>query len=346
MLIARNDGDRSLETWAELRRANLAFLKDPRGTTIEDLRTRALDAVEIFEAAHDDSRLARALVILALVAWLRGDAAGMLRSAERALVLARRASDHRIAPLAAMYVGRALVLGPTRCRDAAERVGTMVNDLADDRMAQATCRLELALILSMLGRFDEAREHAGLARAAFEDLGQRRWLAQAASTEGLIAWADDDLDEAERCMRSLPAFLRGQQDAANAVVAASDLARVLCELGRFDEAGELADEIRANAGAYDIEPQIAWRCVRARVLSSRGAHDEAQELARSALELVGSTDFESLHADVLVDVATVYAQADRPAEAQAALRDALERYHDKQGLVWERAAAARLAGLG
>jgi tetratricopeptide (TPR) repeat protein len=281
-----------------------------------------------------------------LVAWLTGDAAEMLRSADLALVLARRAGDARIVPLAAMYVGRALVLGATPCSEAMERVDALVADLSDDRIAQATCRLELALILSMLGRFDEAKEHAALARGAFEDLGQRRWLAQAASTDGLIAWADGDLVEAERRMRSLPAFLRGQQDAANAVVAAADLARVLCDLGRYDEAADLADEIRATAGAYDLEPQIAWRCVRARVLASQGISEEAEELARSALSLVESTDFVSLQADVLVDVATVLAQADRRDDARAALRDALDRYRRKQDLAWGRLAAVRLAELG
>jgi tetratricopeptide (TPR) repeat protein len=269
----------------------------------------------------------------------------MLRSAERALVLARRVNEGRIVPLAAMYVGRALVLGPSPCSEAMERVGALVAELSDDPIAEATCRLELALILSMLGRSEEAKEHTALARGAFEDLGQRRWLTQAASTDGLIAWADGDLREAERRMRSLPGFFRSQQDTSNATMAAADLARVLCDLGRYDEAADLADEIRANAGAHDLEPQIAWRCVRGRTLAERGQHGEAEELIRSAVHLVESTDFVSLQADVLVDLAMVLARADRRDDARTVLRDALDLYQRKQDRSRERLTADRLASL-
>ena len=36
--LARAAGDRPLETWAELRRTELGFLTDPRGTTIDAFR--------------------------------------------------------------------------------------------------------------------------------------------------------------------------------------------------------------------------------------------------------------------------------------------------------------------
>ena len=100
-------------------------------------------------------------------------------------------------------------------------------------MAQATCRLEVAIILAMLERFDGARDHVAFSRNVFEDLGQRRWLAAVSGVEGGIASAEGKLPEAEQELRAGYIFFLGQHDTANAVAAATDLSRVLCELGRF-----------------------------------------------------------------------------------------------------------------
>ena len=98
--IARSAGDRGLETWAELRRAELGFLTDPRATSIEVLRAQALQAISTFEHLGDDGRLAGGLTVLAGLGWLAGSADEMLRTSERA-ALARRAEDWRTIPGAA-----------------------------------------------------------------------------------------------------------------------------------------------------------------------------------------------------------------------------------------------------
>ena len=237
------------------------------------------------------------------------------------------------------------MLGTTPCSRALERLEELAAELEDDATAQAAARLEIATLLSMLGRFDEARSHAAIARETFEDLGQRRWLAGAEETSGLIAWAEGRLEDAAREIRASYAFFRGQDDAANATPTASDLAQVLCELGRYEEAGDLADEVRTQAGTYDLEPQIGWRCVRARVLARQGVHDQAEELVRSAFELVEPTEFLSLQADVLVDLSTVLADSGRPEDAIAPLEDALDRRRRKEDHVGAARAEEKLARL-
>jgi tetratricopeptide (TPR) repeat protein len=343
--IARAAGDRALETWADLRKAELGFLTDPRGTTIEVFRAQALDAISTFEQLGDEGRLAGALTVLAGFGWLTGAADEMLKTSERALTLARRARDWRTIPLAASYLGRALVLGATPCSKAEDRLRSLIDDLAGERMAQATCRLEAAIILSMLERFDEARGHLAFSRGVFEDLGQRRWLAAVSGAEGWIAWAEGLLPMAEQGLRAGYIFFKGQHDTTNATAAASDLSLVLCDLGRFDEAGVLADEVAKGAGVYDLEPQAGWRCVKARVLASRGAFEDADSLARQAIDLISPTEFIDLQADALRHRAEVLIAAGRTADAVTTLERALDAYERKENLASARQVRDRLTSL-
>ena len=273
----------------------------------------------------DDAGVARALEPLATIHWLTGNASAMLDASERALRLAVEAGERRVVTAAVSYVGRALVLGTTPCTQGLQRLEELAAELEDDATAQSAARLEIATLLSMLGRFDEARAHTAIARETFQELGQRRRLAGAEEISGLIAWDEGRLEDAARDIRAGYAFFRGQDDAANATPTAADLAQVLCELGRYEEAADLADEVRAQAGTYDLEPQIGWRCVRARVLSNAGEHDRAEELVRSAFALVEPTEFLSLQADVLVDLSSVLAESGRVEEATSSLEDALDR---------------------
>jgi tetratricopeptide (TPR) repeat protein len=340
--LARAAGDRSLGTWAELRKAELGFLADPHGTTIEVVRAQAVDAISTFEQLGDGGRLAGALTVLSMCGWVAGAADEMLQTSERALSLARHAKDWRTIPLAASYLGRALVLGATPCSEAEERLRSLIDDLEGERMAQATCRLMVAIILAMLERFDEARGHVTFSRSVFEDLGQRRWLAAASGTEGLVASAEGKLDEAERGLRAGYSFFQRQHDTANAVRAATDLSQVLCELGRFDEAGALADEVAKGAGAHALEEQVGWRCVKARVLATRGEFDEAEALARQALDLISPTEFLDFQADALVHLGEVLRAAGRTSDAAEALQQAIDAYDLKGDLAGEHKARDRL----
>jgi class 3 adenylate cyclase/tetratricopeptide (TPR) repeat protein len=344
--LARAAGDRPLETWAELRRAELGFLTDPRGTTIDVFRDQALEAIATFERLGDDGRLAGALTVLADCDWFIGAADEMLQTSARALSLARSASDWRTIPLAASYFGRALVLGTTPFPEAEERLGRLIEDLADERMARATCRLEMALILAMLERFDEARDHVAFSRGVFEDLGQRRWLAAVSGVEGLVAFAEGRLDEAERGVRISYTFYQRQHDTANTVGAATDLCQVLCALDRFDEAGALADEVVKGAGVYDLEQQAGWRSVKARVLASRGEHEEAEALALAAVERIRPTEFLDLRSDAIVHLAEVILASGRTPDARVALHEAIDGYRRKGNLAGARRVQERLATLG
>ena len=330
--LAHRMHDRSLVTLARIRLAEMTLLGDPRGTTLDAMRVVAEDAVAVFEELGDDGRLAESLMLIAVLSWVSGSAEDMLETSARALGLARGAGSPRMSALAASYVGRALALGPVPCHIAVTRLTTLIGELEHDRLAQATCRLEQAWLLAMMKRFAEAEAETTAAREVFEDLGQRRWLAAAAGTAGLIAWAAGRTDEAEERVRHEYRFFHSQGETSNATPAACDLAHVLCDLGRFAEADELVDEVVKGAGIYDVEPQAGWRSARARILAHLGEREEAERLADEAVALVAPTDLVDLRADTWRYRADVLDAIGRSGDAAADRAHAAEAYRAKGNL--------------
>jgi tetratricopeptide (TPR) repeat protein len=331
-----------LAAWAELRRDEVSFFTDPRGTSVDELRERATSVAGALERAGDGAHLAAVLEFLAVLAWLSGSAEEMVATAERALDLGRSAGNRRTVAVAAGYVGRGLQLGPTPLDEVLARLTDLMSELVEDRVAQAACRLERAVTLAMLERPNDAASDVASAVEVLEELGQHRWLAAASGVAGLTLWASGDPEAAEGKLRSGYTFFHNQGDVANATPAACDLAHVLCDLGRFGEAARLADEVAAAAGEYDLEPQIGWRTAHARARSAAGDHDGAARLIDEASALASATDFLGLQGDTELYRAQVRFAAGRNDEARAAIEAAAALYGRKGDLA-ELAATRRFA---
>jgi tetratricopeptide (TPR) repeat protein len=198
-----------------------------------------------------------------------------------------------------------------------------------------------AVLLAMLGRFDEAWPLAHTANDRLRALRgslEEGWLAEIAMLEG-------DYEAAAR-------HLRRSCDAAEArgmrnVVAgcAPELARVLCKLGRDDEAAALAQLGRRFAAEHDTWAQLRWRRGQALVDARSGNHAEAEGLAREAVAIAERTDGLNDQGGALCDLAEVLAAAGRTEEAGAALGQALDRYERKKNLAMVAQLRERLAAL-
>jgi hypothetical protein len=68
------------------------------------------------------------------------------------------------------------------------------------------------------------------------------------------------------------------------------LGRVLCALGRYDEAEPLARRGRELGREEDAVTQTAWRLVQALVCSVREQQTEAERLTREAVTIAERTD--------------------------------------------------------
>ena len=123
------------------------------------------------------------------------------------------------------------------------------------------------------------------------------------------------------------------------------LGRVLCKLGRHDEAELLARRGRELGDPEDIMTQHGWRQTQALVHSARGQHAEAERLAREAVDLSLRSDSPLNQGEALSDLAEVLEAAGRRDEAAAALREALDRYERKPVIPLARRTRERLAAL-
>ena len=312
---------------ARMQQAHLRLLTDPASMPLATYRAILDDAVRRFEAAGDERDLAAALIERALTSWVEGHAGEMEAAAQRALEAAERSGDRRVLHEAASLLATALQRGVTPLDEGLARLAAVRARLGDDRLTEATLRLTEAQMLSLLGRGEHARRTLAAARATFEDLGQRRWLAAADDAQAEVERRSGRPAQAVALRREVYAFFVEQGDALNALPAAAGLAELLVEAGEFDEAAGLAADLERQAGE-DLEVQVAWRTVLAAVLAASGERAGANRIAAEALALADATDFVLLQADVRAAVALAGLDG---FDAARLGREALDRYAAKGG---------------
>jgi tetratricopeptide (TPR) repeat protein len=172
----------------------------------------------------------------------------------------------------------------------------------------------------------------------FGDTTSKGWLAEIALIAGDHEAAAGHLRDA------CDAFeLSGNTGLLSTYV--SKLARVLCALGRYDEAQQCARQGRELGAPEDVMTQQYWRQAQALVESARGQHRQALRLAQEAVGLSRQGDSPLEQGNALTDLAQVLEAADRTTGAAATLREALECYEHKQIIPLARRTREKLAAL-
>jgi hypothetical protein len=183
----------------------------------------------------------------------------------------------------------------------------------------------------MSGDVDRARELTGVAGDLLRELGANVTAARTSDASARIELMAGNAEAAELKLRADYDALTAMRERYVLPNIAAMLAKTLVELGRLDEAGEIAGIAEGLAAADDVEAQIVLRTVRARLAAFAGRVDEARLLAREAVELTGQTDAPVLRADTLVDVADALDGSD--GEGLAALEEARALYRQKANLI-------------
>jgi tetratricopeptide (TPR) repeat protein len=258
------------------------------------------------EAVGDHLGLAKAW-------WLRseGDALACRWSAravalEQALAHAQRAADaHDEVGTITALLAQALYYGPTPADEAITRCEELLRGAGGDRPLRAALTSTLAGLYAMRGDLELGRSSFADAVAVYDELGLRFRRAARAHIGAQIALLGDEPAEAERELRTALDTLaeigaRGVHTTLGAV-----LADILSELGRDDEAEELAREVAGAVAQDDLAPQVLWRVALARVHAHRGEVVEAETLAGEALDLTATVDFPDLRARALTAAAEV-----------------------------------------
>jgi ATP/maltotriose-dependent transcriptional regulator MalT len=196
----------------------------------------------------------------------------------------------------------------------------------------------------MKGDLEEARR---LVDAGDEILGELRGLHAAVSQEeALVEMLSGRPQAAEERLRTSYERLEKMGEKALLATTAAMLAQAVYAQGRSDEAEELCQVSEGAAAPNDLSAQVTWRCVCAKLRAEQGLTDDAEALGREAVRLAEPTDFLTIRADALLDLAAVLRHGGQASGAEESVRSALELYEQKGDVVSAARARSQLAAGG
>jgi tetratricopeptide (TPR) repeat protein len=305
-------------------------------------------ALRLFQEAGDDLALAHARFLIWDIHMCTGEAAHQRELAESALENARRARSRLDEAWSLVYLGYALLDGPTPVDESVRSCERLLEDLASDALGEASLDAFLAVLSGMQGRFEHARVLIERSRAAMRELAEGT-LAQLVPVvevmSGRVETLANDFEAAEQATRA--AAERSAEIAFTRIYleASIDLAGALVAGGRPAECLRLLEDIEHHPGAPDWEHVVKRPATRALALARLGWLEEAEALAREAVGHAEGTEFLGFHADALVVLAEVLQLAGKPEEAASALEEAVVLYERKGNVVSADSARALLEEL-
>jgi len=301
----------------------LVRLQAGTGTASDEVADSALS---VLEADGDELGQCRALWLRALRAWIEGRCADADEAFRRAAEHARRSGDQAALFELLSWRASGALFGPTPVADGVRLCDDIREQVRSSPVAEARARQPTAALHAMAGDFDEARRLVQTADEILSELGDLQ--SAVAQQEALVEMLAGDPGAAEARLRRGYERLERMGEKALLASTAAMLAQALYAQGRHDEAGQVCDVSEEAAAEDDISAQIGWRGVRAKLLAAE-RWDEAHALAAEAVRLAERTDFLTIHAQALVDLAEVLRRGARADEADAALAEALEVFERK-----------------
>jgi class 3 adenylate cyclase/tetratricopeptide (TPR) repeat protein len=332
-------GVESLRWRAELAEAGVDIWQAKPGSTAraKDVATRAIEALE---GAGDDELLATAWDLLAQAAWLATRAAETVEAVEHALEYARHSGDRAREGSLLKTLKMSLIFSPMPWREAVRRSEEILRQYPT-QWGEASHIGIVGRMHAAEGRIEEGAAGIAAARSMLEDMGQRLWVAGYSQGAAYVAFYAGDLEGAARFLKDGADALEHLGERAMRSTSAGELADVLADIGRYDEAERWAVDARETGDELDLSTQCLWRMALAKVAVHRGDAVEAERLLAEALRYLEGSDFVEVTARRLMGAADVFRGLGRQAEADAALAEAERLYAQKGTTVM----VERLRGL-
>jgi class 3 adenylate cyclase/tetratricopeptide (TPR) repeat protein len=303
---------------------------------VDELETMVHAALPLLDEREDHASLVHMWVALGYgVANARCRFADWAEAADEALNHARLAGQR---PAHLFSLDLSLVLGPTPADEALRTLDAVLPETPHPQPL-----LFRAELLAMLRRFDEAWQSALEASERLREVTGGADGGEAALAE--IAGLSGDYERAASHLRGFCDFLTAHGQHALLSTFAPKLGRMLCQLGRYEEAEPQARLGRELGEEHDIATQALWRQVQALVDANHGQHAGAEALAREASAIIERTDALNQQGAALKDLAEVLICSGHREEALDALGLALERYRRKMNLAAVVQTRARIATL-
>jgi len=341
--VAEADGDEGLAARGRIVRLQISFW-GPDQYDAHRARLEAEEQLAIAERLGDDLTRAWALAIIGAISWTGTRAAEARPAWRRAVDLFRQEGNRHQADDLLGWLAAVPAWGPTPCDEALRQIEGFVDEVRGSFAAEAEVAVSSQTPLWMLGRFDESREVSRLAHERRLELG--RVVQDAHMSQGL-GWLEvmaGNPEEGERILRDGARDLVSMGSISAANLLTNMHAYALYQLGRFDEAADVAmssgpvSEQDESGGALSLS-------VCAMVAARRGRFEEGERLAREAVALLENGDFINDQADAHIALAEVLELAGREPEAIDAVGDALDRFRRKGNLTQASMAEERLRRL-
>jgi class 3 adenylate cyclase/tetratricopeptide (TPR) repeat protein len=327
--LAAASDDRSLEWLARIRRSAMHMDVDPHGKPESELRAELEEAAAVFEEIGDEAGLATVWKELAAIDWSPCRFERAEHAARRAVNHARRSGDARLLADAISYLIAAQGFGTATPETGLRTLDELAEDVSRSRQLESFALVLRGFHRGMNGSVHEARRLITEALEIAESVGLRFSMA-ARERLGYVELCAGDAAAAERAFRRNYEILDEQGDEGHKSTTASSLGRVLCELGRYDEAERYAAIARDFAAEDDVASQVHGRSTQALVLAARREIAEAERLAREAVELYRDAEAPNYQGDIWMGLAKVLRVAGKSAEAERAAREALALFKRKE----------------
>jgi tetratricopeptide (TPR) repeat protein len=343
---AEEAGDARSAIAARLGSRVIDVLVNAESGVVDEYLEEINDALPTFEAAGDDSTVARLLTRLADVYWWRCQIGPMEATLERALEHARRAEDARRESDVAMRLGFATVIGPLAIDLGGPRLDELIAGAAPNSAVKGFLLVSSSLLAAMAGEFDDARSRCREGKEILDALGRGVGAAAITTWSSAIELLAGDARAAERELRPALEHLQAIGERGNLASVAAQLAEALHAQGRSEEALAATVTSEEASSPDDIHSQISWRVARAKALAQLGRGREAEDTGRAAVDLAGATDSPVVAAEALLALAEAHAAAGETEEGRGAAIHAEELYEAKGNVVaarWARSLSEELA---
>jgi tetratricopeptide (TPR) repeat protein len=308
-------------------------LADDVTVSAEEVRSRAMEAVEWFLPLGDELGLARAFHMVGQAFWLESQIADAEEAFVQAVSHAERAGDEREVRESLVWIVLAAVWGPIGVDEGLRRCAEIFDRARGNRQIQAFAKQSEGGLLAMRGDFEGARESIREGQGVLEDFG---WVAEDAGIRQLAAFVEmlaGDLGAAESELRRGCEVLERIGEAGILSSTAAMLALVLARQGRLEEADRYISTSVEKGSSSDTWTQVQWRTAHAEVLARRGDVVQAVQVAEEAVEMASRTDAPNDRADARLALTGALREAGRISEAAENARLALAEFERKGNVV-------------
>jgi class 3 adenylate cyclase/tetratricopeptide (TPR) repeat protein len=346
LVDASTANDRVIAAIATCLEGIFAALKSGALSTDERQAARQ-EAFEVLAEAGDDWGLAVYWWAVATEHWFRLKATETIAASERGLEHLRRSGDRGPYEADLHWLTRAAsVLGPMPVEQALERLDAHDLSARDSLLGDASVDGARARLLACQGSFEQARE---LARSAHETVRSAGSTVLAAGMSMYEAWIEEragDLVAAEEALRAGLDELEGSDERAFSATITVNIAQILYEQGRHDEAYRLCATVRELTPPEDAVNFVYADAIEGAVLSHRGDVERARSLLVAAMERADESDFYFCRAETRILAAEAHTAAGDPDVGRSFALEALDIYRAKGDVAGGARARERLSQLG